>query len=144
MADGLARKRTRLLDPVRRFSQRLSSSLAVASGSSEEEGRGSEDLSPEEAAKQSEMLYKFSRLSKTPSNSVRSSLSKRYTGTLRSQGSTTLRRMMSSKMAPPMPPPSRDCQVGFWTEGRPDMIVNVAFIGDARVGKTALIKYVPC
>lgn len=87
------------------------------------------------------MLYKFSRLSKTPSNSVRSSLSKRYSGTLRSQGSNTIRRMMSSKMPPPpMPPPSRDGQVGFWTEGRPDMIVNVAFIGDARVGKTALIK----
>ncbi|KAL1898918.1 hypothetical protein Sste5346_003329 [Sporothrix stenoceras] len=140
VGDVLARKRTRLLDPVRRFSQRLSSTLAMSSGSEEERRTDSEDLSPEEAAKQSEILYKFSRLSKTPSNSVRSSLSKRYSGTLRSQGSNTIRRMISSKMPPPMPPPSRDGQVGFWTEGRPDMIVNVAFIGDARVGKTALIK----
>ncbi|ERS95842.1 hypothetical protein HMPREF1624_07919 [Sporothrix schenckii ATCC 58251] len=136
--DLFARKRTRLLDPVRRFSQRLSSSLTMSYGVAEEK-RDSEDLSPEEVAKQNEMLYKFTHLSKTPSSSIRSSLSKR-SGTFRSQGSSTIRRIMSSRLAPAMPPPSRDDQVGFWAEGRPDMIVNVAFIGDARVGKTALIK----
>lgn len=103
----------------------------------------SDDLSPEDVVKQSEQLYKFGRLSKTPTNSVRSSFSSRHNGSLRSQGST-MRRMMSSKMAPPMVPPARDSPIGYWIEGRPDMIVNVAFIGDARVGKTALIKYVYC
>ncbi|CAK7215904.1 hypothetical protein SBRCBS47491_002637 [Sporothrix bragantina] len=139
MGEGnMARKRTRLLDPVRRFSQRLSSSLA----GSENERRDShsDDLSPEDLAKQSEMLYRFGGLSKTPSGSLRPSFSRRNSGSLRSHGSGTIRRIMSSKLAPPMTPPSRDGQNGFWTEGRPDIIVNVAFIGDAWVGKTALIK----
>ncbi|CAK7198010.1 hypothetical protein SEUCBS139899_000666 [Sporothrix eucalyptigena] len=136
----LARKRTRLLDPVRRFSQRLSSSLALSGSEDERRDSQSEDLSPEDLAKQSEMLYRFGGLSKTPSSSLRSSFSRRTNSTFRSQSSGTIRRIMSSKLAPPMTPPSGDGQVGFWTEGRPDMIVNVAFIGDARVGKTALIK----
>ncbi|CAK7219415.1 hypothetical protein SCUCBS95973_003814 [Sporothrix curviconia] len=123
----------------RHMVERLSSSLALAPGS-EDERRGSNDLSSEDLAKQSEMLYRFGGLSKTPSSSLRSSFSRRNSGSLRSHGSGTIRRIMSSKIAPPMTPPSRDGQNGSWSEGRPDMIVNVAFIGDARVGKTALIK----
>ncbi|EPE07723.1 rho family gtpase 3 [Ophiostoma piceae UAMH 11346] len=137
-----ARKRTKLLDPVRRFSQRLSSSLAL-SGVPEYERRdsgNSDDLSPEDLARQSEQLYKFSKLRRVPTGQSRLSFSKPSYGSLRSQGTNTLRRMMSSKMTLPMTPPERDSNVEFWTEGRPDMIVNVAFIGDARVGKTALIK----
>ena len=137
-----SRKRTKLLDPVRRFSQRLSSSLAL-SGVSEYERRdsgNSDDLSPEDLARQSEQLYKFSKLRRVPTGQSRLSFSKPSYGSLRSQGTSTLRRMMSSKMTLPMTPPERDGSAEFWTEGRPDMIVNVAFIGDARVGKTALIK----
>ncbi|CAK7268655.1 hypothetical protein SEPCBS57363_003205 [Sporothrix epigloea] len=137
----LARKRTRLLNPVRRFSQRLSSSLSLTSGS-EDEGRVryGDNLSPKEFARQSNTHYRFDSLGRTSSISLRSSLSRQNSSSFRGHEPGTIRRILSSKLAPRTTAPSFDGPNGFWTEGRPDMIVNVAFIGDARVGKTALIK----
>ncbi|OAA57642.1 Ras family GTP-binding protein rho1p [Niveomyces insectorum RCEF 264] len=137
---ALARKRTRILDPVRRFSQRVSFSLALSPLPEDDgtrDGR-SADLSPEDVAKQNELIYQPSRLIQPSKGSVRK-LSGRY-GTLRSLGSSSVRRMISSKSTAGLAVPKREDAVGSWADGRPDLIVNVAFIGDGRVGKTALIR----
>ncbi|EFX06331.1 Ras family GTP-binding protein rho1p [Grosmannia clavigera kw1407] len=140
--DGmLARKRTKILDPVRRFSQKVSSSLALAPAIEElvemaAVRRHSETMSSEDAAKQSEQPYQFSQAAKPQrrKSSFRTSLSKRP-GSLRASGSGALRRMMKKPAVGAHPG-----QAAVWHEDRPDMIVNVAFIGDGPVGKSALIR----
>lgn len=141
--DGaLGRKRARLFDPVRRFSQKLSTlSMSPALEQHSSTPRRSASISLEDAARQSSQLYRFSQLEKQPShrNSLRMSLS-RHSGSLRASGSVALRRMLQKAPTSPAPAPVNTGPAEAWTEGRADMIINVAFIGDAQVGKSALIR----
>ncbi|CAK7272743.1 hypothetical protein SEPCBS119000_005284 [Sporothrix epigloea] len=135
------RKRTRLLDPVRRLSQRLSSSLSLTPGADDEaHDRHGNNPSPKGFARHSESLYRLGGLSKTSSIRMRLSLSRQSSSSFNSHGPDATTRNTSPNLVALSKSPSLEGLSGFWTEGRPDMIINVAFMGDARVGKTALIK----